>query len=68
MAFAIYFHIRNRESDRTLEIFDEKLHPLSVSQHALIFFSGGGVSKKNLDCFIHVFATGIVFHNDIYTI
>lgn len=29
VAYAVYFHIRNRESDRTLEIFDEKLHPLS---------------------------------------
>ena len=42
MAFAIYFHIRNRESNRTLEIFDEKLHPLSVSQHAIIYLVGGG--------------------------
>lgn len=32
VAFAIYFHIRNRESNRTLEIFDEKLHPLSRDQ------------------------------------
>ncbi|KAK3082617.1 hypothetical protein FSP39_000585 [Pinctada imbricata] len=29
VAFAIYFHIRNRDSNRTLEIFDEKIHPLS---------------------------------------
>lgn len=37
MAFAIYFHIRNRESNRTLEIFDEKLHPLSVSHQNINF-------------------------------
>ncbi|XP_069108014.1 cyclin-Y-like protein 1 isoform X2 [Argopecten irradians] len=29
VAYAIYFHIKNRESNRTIEIFDEKLHPLS---------------------------------------
>lgn len=29
VAFAVYFHVRNRESDRTLEIFDERAHPLS---------------------------------------
>lgn len=37
VAFAIYFHIRNRESNRTLEIFDEKLHPLSVSHQNINF-------------------------------
>ena len=36
VTLAVYFHIRNRELSlpngiRTLEIFDEKLHPLSVS-------------------------------------
>ena len=36
VTLAVYFHIRNRElalpyGIRTLEIFDEKLHPLSVS-------------------------------------
>lgn len=31
VTLAIYYHIRNRTSNRTLEIFDEKLHPLSVS-------------------------------------
>lgn len=29
VAFAVYFHIKKRESNRTLEIFDEKSHPLS---------------------------------------
>lgn len=29
VAYAVYFHIKNRESNRTIEIFDEKLHPLS---------------------------------------
>ena len=34
VTLAVYFHIKNRDSKfnvRTLEIFDEKLHPLSVS-------------------------------------
>lgn len=29
VTLAIYYHIRNRTSTRTLDIFDEKLHPLS---------------------------------------
>ncbi|XP_061686695.1 cyclin-Y-like protein 1 isoform X2 [Syngnathoides biaculeatus] len=29
VAFAIYYHIKNRESSRSLDIFDEKKHPLS---------------------------------------
>ncbi|XP_035006596.1 cyclin-Y-like protein 1 isoform X2 [Hippoglossus stenolepis] len=30
VALAIYYHIKNRDSNRSLEIFDEKKHPLSV--------------------------------------
>lgn len=30
VALAIYYHIRNRTSDAILDIFDEKLHPLTV--------------------------------------
>ncbi|CAL4097631.1 unnamed protein product, partial [Meganyctiphanes norvegica] len=29
VALAIYYHIRNRSESRTLDIFDEKLHPLT---------------------------------------
>uniref|UniRef100_A0A3Q2XA30 Cyclin Y-like 1 n=1 Tax=Hippocampus comes TaxID=109280 RepID=A0A3Q2XA30_HIPCM len=29
VTLAIYYHIKNRDSDRSLDIFDEKLHPLS---------------------------------------
>lgn len=29
VTLAIYYHIKNRDSDRTLEIFDEKMHPLT---------------------------------------
>ena len=46
VALAIYFHIRNRdhhqiqqqtdEEERMLEIFDEKLHPLSVCEHCCL--------------------------------
>lgn len=31
VALAIYYHIKNRTSERQIEIFDEKLHPLTVS-------------------------------------
>lgn len=31
VALAIYYHIRNRADNRILDIFDERLHPLSVS-------------------------------------
>ncbi|GFY08768.1 cyclin-Y-like protein 1 [Trichonephila clavipes] len=30
VTLAIYYHIRNRTSNRTLDIFDERIHPLSV--------------------------------------
>jgi len=30
VALAIYYHIKNRTSNRQLDIFDEKLHPLTV--------------------------------------
>ncbi|KAM9305269.1 cyclin-Y-like protein 1 isoform 1-T1 [Gastrophryne carolinensis] len=29
VTLAIYYHIKNRDSDRSLDIFDEKLHPLT---------------------------------------
>uniref|UniRef100_A0A0K8TL81 Putative cyclin n=1 Tax=Tabanus bromius TaxID=304241 RepID=A0A0K8TL81_TABBR len=29
VSLAIYYHIKNRESERRLDIFDEKLHPLT---------------------------------------
>ncbi|KAI9556933.1 ribosomal protein-like protein L35 [Daphnia sinensis] len=29
VTLAIYYHIKNRQSDRQMDIFDEKLHPLS---------------------------------------
>ncbi len=31
VACAIYYHIKQRKSDRTMDIFDEKLYPISVS-------------------------------------
>lgn len=36
VALAIYYHIKNRTSDRLLDIFDEKLYPLTVSFKTLI--------------------------------
>lgn len=38
VTLAIYYHIRNRTSNRTMDIFDEKLHPLSVSSLFCITF------------------------------
>lgn len=32
VSLAIYYHIKNRQFDRRLEIFDEKLHPLTHDQ------------------------------------
>ena len=31
VSLAIYYHIKNRKSNVILEIFDEKSHPLTVS-------------------------------------
>lgn len=31
VSLAIYYHIKHRTSNRQLDIFDEKLHPLTVS-------------------------------------
>ena len=30
VSLAIYYHIKNRTSNQVLDIFDEKLHPLTV--------------------------------------
>ncbi|BFF95486.1 cyclin-Y-like protein 1 [Drosophila madeirensis] len=32
VSLAIYYHIKNRQSDRRLDIFDEKMHPLTHDQ------------------------------------
>ncbi|GAB6028315.1 hypothetical protein CHUAL_002488 [Chamberlinius hualienensis] len=32
VALAVYYHIKNRTSERTMEIFDEKSHPLSKKE------------------------------------
>ena len=36
VSLAIYYHIRNRASDTILEIFDEKLHPLTVRNFIIV--------------------------------
>ena len=33
VALAVYYHIKNRTSQRQIDIFDEKIHPLTVSNH-----------------------------------
>jgi len=60
VALAVYFHIKNRnrgingsiyppdeQDDRLVEIFDEKLHPLSVSVYIMVF-----ICRVHCDCFL----------------
>lgn len=49
VALAIYYHIKNRTSERQIEIFDEKLHPLTVSFEqgsSLLFIYVNYVNKQ----------------------
>ncbi|XP_042174794.1 cyclin-Y-like protein 1 isoform X3 [Oncorhynchus tshawytscha] len=39
VTLAIYYHIKNRDSDRSLDIFDEKMHPLSVYLERLLTYA-----------------------------
>lgn len=39
VALAIYYHIKNRTSQRQIDIFDEKVHPLTVSLYNFFFLS-----------------------------
>ncbi|XP_049611423.1 cyclin-Y-like protein 1 isoform X2 [Syngnathus scovelli] len=39
VALAIYYHIKNRDSSRTLDIFDEQKHPLSRQKVADDYFA-----------------------------
>ncbi|XP_077369913.1 cyclin-Y-like protein 1 [Festucalex cinctus] len=39
VALAIYYHIKNRDSSRSLDIFDEKKHPLSHEKVADDYFA-----------------------------
>lgn len=51
VALAIYYHIKNRTSERQIEIFDEKLHPLTVSLFEKItFFIVDSVNAIFLNC------------------
>lgn len=45
VSLAIYYHIKNRKSSIILEIFDEKMHPLTVRQR--LHFSS---SPLGLEC------------------
>ena len=46
VSLAIYYHIKNRKSNVILEIFDEKSHPLTVSN--MIDLAIWYFEKKNL--------------------
>ena len=39
VSLAIYYHIKNRNSDTILDIFDEKKQPLTVRKHVGIIFT-----------------------------
>ncbi|XP_030914495.1 cyclin-Y-like protein 1 [Geospiza fortis] len=47
VTLAIFYHIKNRDSDRSLDIFDEKSHPLTVSNFCpLILFSAAQLTAE----------------------
>ena len=50
VTLAIYYHIKNRQSERQMDIFDEKLHPLSVS--AVFPFKFGSVNDASILCIL----------------
>ncbi|XP_023563222.1 cyclin-Y-like protein 1 [Octodon degus] len=37
--FALYFHIQNREANRSLDIFDERLHPVTIYVERLLTYA-----------------------------
>ncbi|XP_045554081.1 cyclin-Y-like protein 1 isoform X2 [Salmo salar] len=39
VTLAIYYHIKNRDSNRSLDIFDEKIHPLTVYLERLLTYA-----------------------------
>ena len=39
VSLAIYYHIKNRTSNQVLDIFDEKVHPLTVRNPSLQFLT-----------------------------
>lgn len=60
VALAIYFHIRNRDhredhqlEGRLLDIFDERLHPLTVSQMSVLFQVNMSYCKSNVFLIFH---------------
>lgn len=48
VALAVYYHIKNRTSQRQIDIFDEKLHPLTV------------VYQRNITC-VNCFHKSVIY-------
>lgn len=46
VALAVYYHIKNRTSHRQIDIFDEKLHPLTVTFKNIFFLLAIKISDK----------------------
>ncbi|XP_018089735.1 cyclin-Y-like protein 1-B isoform X1 [Xenopus laevis] len=46
VTLAIYYHIKNRDSDRSLDIFDEKLHPLTDAASVTPILKAGKMQKR----------------------
>ncbi|XP_019747060.1 cyclin-Y-like protein 1 isoform X2 [Hippocampus comes] len=47
VALAIYYHIKNRDSSRSLDIFDEQKHPLSVYLERLLTYAEMDICPSN---------------------
>ncbi|XP_063174008.1 cyclin-Y-like protein 1 isoform X2 [Candoia aspera] len=47
VTLAIYYHIKNRDSDRSLDIFDEKSHPLTVYLERLLTYAEIDICPSN---------------------
>ncbi|XP_029462228.1 cyclin-Y-like protein 1 isoform X2 [Rhinatrema bivittatum] len=47
VTLAIYYHIKNRDSERSLNIFDEKLHPLTVYLERLLTYAEIDICPSN---------------------
>lgn len=47
VALAIYYHIKNRDSNRSLDIFDEKKHPLTVYLERLLTYAELDICPSN---------------------
>ncbi|XP_033616923.1 cyclin-Y-like protein 1 isoform X3 [Fukomys damarensis] len=47
VTLAVYYHIKNRDADRSLGIFDERLHPLTVYLERLLSYAEIDICPTN---------------------